>query len=241
MLITICARGGSKGIPKKNIRDLNGKPLIQYTYDHALAFGKWLEKEHQISSKIALSTDSEEIKLVSEDFGLTTKYTRPDFLANDTAGKLDAIKDVLLFEEKQLNTTFQYILDLDVSAPMRTLEDLKAAFEIFIENDETENLYSVSEANKNPYFNMVEENESGYFTLSKAREQVLSRQKAPKVYEMNASFYFYKREFYDKEKLYLFDKSKVFAMSHLSFDLDHMNDFDYLEFLLTNNKLTFQL
>jgi len=241
MLITICARGGSKGIPKKNIRDLNGKPLIQYTYDHALAFGKWLEKEHQISSEIALSTDSEEIKLVSENFGLTTKYTRPDFLANDTAGKLDAIKDVLLFEEKQFNTTFQYILDLDVSAPMRTLEDLKAAFEIFIENDETENLYSVSEANKNPYFNMVEENESGYFTLSKAREQVLSRQKAPKVYEMNASFYFYKREFYDKEKLYLFDKSKVFAMNHLSFDLDHMNDFDYLEFLLTNNKLTFQL
>ena len=241
MLITICARGGSKGIPKKNIRDLNGKPLIQYTYDHALAFGKWLEKEHQISSEIALSTDSEEIKLVSENFGLATKYTRPDFLANDTAGKLDAIKDVLLFEEKQFNTTFQYILDLDVSAPMRTLEDLKAAFEIFIENDETENLYSVSEANKNPYFNMVEENESGYFTLSKAREQVLSRQKAPKVYEMNASFYFYKREFYDKEKLYLFDKSKVFAMNHLSFDLDHMNDFDYLEFLLTNNKLTFQL
>ncbi|MGB1296261.1 MAG: cytidylyltransferase domain-containing protein [Flavobacteriales bacterium] len=241
MLITICARGGSKGIPKKNIRDLNGKPLIQYTYDHALVFGKWLEKEHQISSEIALSTDSEEIKLVSENFGLTTKYTRPDFLANDMAGKLDAIKDVLLFEEKQFNTTFQYILDLDVSAPMRTLEDLKAAFEIFIENDETENLYSVSEANKNPYFNMVEENESGYFSLSKAREQVLSRQKAPKVYEMNASFYFYKREFYDKEKLYLFDKSKVFAMNHLSFDLDHMNDFDYLEFLLTNNKLTFQL
>ena len=241
ILITICARGGSKGIPQKNIRLLDGQPLIQYTYNHAKAFAEWLKAEYDISSVIALSTDSEEIQNTCETFGFTTTYTRPDYLASDTAGKLDAIKDVLLFTEGEKQVQFDFILDLDVSAPMRTKEDLRKGFIQFFEDNSIENTYSVSPAHKNPYFNMVEENADGYFELSKRGDSIMSRQKAPAVYEMNASFYFYRRAFYTKPKLYLFDKSKVYVMKHLSFDLDHIDDFDYLEYLLKEKKLSFEL
>jgi len=241
ILITICARGGSKGIPQKNIRLLGGQPLIQYTYNHANSFAHWLKEEYNISAVVALSTDSEEIQNTCKSFGFTTAYTRPEYLASDTAGKLDAIKDILIFTEEQDQLNFDFILDLDVSAPMRTKEDLRKGFVQFFEDETIENTYSVSPAHKNPYFNMVEENKDGYFELSKQGNAVLSRQKAPAVYEMNASFYFYRRAFYSKPKLHLFHKSKVYVMRHLSFDLDHIDDFDYLEYLLNENKLSFEL
>ena len=94
---------------------------------------------------------------------------------------------------------------------------------------------------KNPYFNMVEKSEKGYYVLSKEKNQILSRQKAPLVYEMNASFYFYKRAFFNEEKLYLFDKALIYEMPHESFDLDHEIDFMFLEFLIKNDKLSFKL
>jgi|TARA_B110000908_G_scaffold24560_1_gene28165 CMP-N-acetylneuraminic acid synthetase len=241
LLITICARGGSKGIPMKNIRDLVGIPLISYTYNHALQFSKWLEKQYGSKTKIELSTDSGKIIKVCESLGLFTNYLRPDFLSNDTAGKLDAIKDVILFSEKETNVEYDYILDLDVSAPMRTLEDLKEAWEDFLNNKEAKNLFSVSNAQKNPYFNMVEKNKSGYYELSKKSKAVLSRQSAPKVYELNASFYFYRRSFYNCTPLSLINNSLIYEMKHISFDLDEIIDFEFLDFLISNNKLSFTI
>ena len=241
LLITICARGGSKGIPRKNIRSLAGKPLIHYTINHANNFKKWFENEKYGSVFIALSTDDDEIIEVANDGNLKTDYKRPEFLANDTAGKLDAIKDVLLFTENQENIVFDFVLDLDVSSPMRTLEDLKESFSIFKKNEDAYNLFSVNNAHKNPYFNMVEKNEKGFYELSKKSEVVLSRQSAPKVFEMNASFYFYRRSFFDSEPLYLFNHSLIYEMRHACFDLDEIIDFEFLEYLLSNNKLSFSI
>ena len=87
LLITICARGGSKGIPGKNIKPLNGKPLIGYSIDLA----KQVQSEYG-NVTIALSTDSEEIICVAAKCGLYTDYKRPDYLASDTVGKIDAIR-----------------------------------------------------------------------------------------------------------------------------------------------------
>lgn len=241
LLITICARGGSKGIPGKNIKPIKGKELIAYTINHANLFVSEIQQKQNIKCVIELSTDDEAIKNVAEKHGLKSKYLRPKFLANDTAGKLDAIKDVLLYTEKENNVNFHYILDLDVSAPMRTISDLTEAFDDFIENDKAECLFSVSNANKNPYFNMVEKDIDGFYRLSKQSDVVLSRQAAPSVYEMNASFYFYKRAFYNQQKLYLFNKALIYKMNHESFDLDHVLDFDFLEYLMTNNKLNFNI
>ena len=95
ILITICARGGSKGIPGKNIKLLNGIPLIAYTINIAKEFSKLY------NSNISISTDSLEIKKVVSEYLVTSDYIRPDYLATDNAGKLDTIKDLLNFEEKR--------------------------------------------------------------------------------------------------------------------------------------------
>ena len=130
ILITICARGGSKGIPGKNIKPINGKPLIGYTIDVANKFKATFK-----DVDIALSTDSDKISEVARSCGLSSDYKRPDYLANDTVGKIDAIKDILLYSEKKNHCSYEYVLDLDVTSPLRTLQDLEAAFAI-LQKDE---------------------------------------------------------------------------------------------------------
>ena len=237
-LITICARGGSKGIPGKNIRLLKGRPLLAYTIDIAKQF----QKEYQ-SVDIVLSTDSEDIKKIAEQYGIKSDYQRPEYLANDTAGKIDAINDILLFTENKNNKKYDYLLDLDVTSPLRTLDDLKSAFSK-LQNDETAiNLFSVNHASRNPYFNMVEKKENGYYaTIKKIETVILSRQASPEVYDMNASFYFYRRAFFDLNYSgAITDHSQIYLMSHVCFDLDHPIDFDFLEFLMIENKLNFTI
>ncbi len=237
ILITICARGGSKGIPGKNIKKLNGKPLIDYTIQVAKQFQQKFE-----NVDIVLSTDSIEIKQVVENCGLKSDYIRPETLAGDTVGKIDAIKDVLLWKEKENNSHFDYILDMDVTSPLRNLNDLTKAFDLIKENDGAINLFSVSPANRSPYFNMVEQKDNGFFSQVKQPEGlVLTRQSAPKVYDLNASFYFYKRAFFDLGyKGAITDRSLIFEVPHTCFDLDHPIDFEILSYLMEKNKLDFE-
>jgi len=235
LLITLCARGGSKGIPGKNIRLLNEKPLIAYSIDVALRFAT----EH--NGTVALSTDDEEIMRVANDFGLTTDYKRPAYLATDTTGKIDVISDLLNYTEKKVGTLFNFILDLDITSPLRTYQDLEHAFGIILPDEQAYNLFSVNNANRNPYFNMVEQKENGYFGLVK-KGDFTTRQSAPGVYDMNASFYFYRRCFFsDSQKSAITDRSLIYIMPHICFDLDHQIDFDFMEFLLLNKKLNFEL
>lgn len=238
ILITICARGGSKGIPGKNIKILNGKPLIDYTIQTAQQFQK---KFKDVS--IELSTDSVEIIKVAENCGLKSEYRRPELLAGDAIGKIDAIKDLLVWKEERDSCHYDYVLDMDVTSPLRNLQDLTEAFETLKKNDKAVNLFSVSTANRNPYFNMVEQKANGFYAQVKKPEGLLlTRQSAPKVFDMNASFYFYKRTFFDLGyKGAITDKSIIYKMSHTCFDLDHPIDFDILSYLMEFNKLDFQL
>ena len=237
ILITICARGGSKGIPGKNIKPIGDKPLIAYTIEHAKRFSA------QNNGAVVLSTDSDEIKTVAKQFGLETDYTRPSEYANDTAGKVETIAHLLLYEEQKAHSKFEFILDLDVSSPMRTTEDLSAAFNIIKSDENALNLFSVNPANRNPYFNMVEKGEYGYCKLAKIlNSSVLSRQAAPLVYDLNASFYFYRREFFAHNYQTVFtEKSLFYEMPHICFDLDELLDFEFLNFLIENNKLGFEI
>ena len=236
ILITICARGGSKGIPKKNIKLLNGKPLIFYTIQIARQFQMVNE-----GVEVILSTDSREINQVAKECGLNSDYIRPDYLAGDSVGKIEVIRDALLWKENE--NRFDYILDLDITSPLRNLEDLSNAFEIIKNNKEAYNLFSVSPANRNPYFNMVEQKENSFFALVKQpKDIVLSRQSAPRVYDMNASFYFYRRAFFDLGfKSAVTDKSIIYVVPHSCFDLDHPIDFEIISYLMDNNKLDFTL
>lgn len=236
ILITICARGGSKGIPGKNIKPLAGKPLIDYT----IAIAKSFVESH--SGKISLSTDDDFIKKAAKESGIETKYSRPAELANDTAGKIDTINHLLLYEENLANIKYDFVLDLDVTSPLRTLNDLNEAFEIVKNDKGALSLFSVNLAARNPYFNMVEKQENGYYDLIKksADGSVMSRQKAPSVYDLNASFYFYKRAFFDVDlKSPITSNSLIYEMKHICFDLDHPIDFEFLEYLITNDKIDF--
>jgi CMP-N,N'-diacetyllegionaminic acid synthase len=236
ILITICARGGSKGIPGKNIKLIGGKPLIAYTINLTNKLKvKW-------NAKVALSTDDAEIKFVAAEYGVYSNYLRPEYLATDAAGKIDTIRDLLLYEESLVDFRYDFILDLDVTSPLRTLEDLEEALELIISTPTAKSLFSVNKASRNPYFNMVEENASGFYSLVKTNPDgsVMTRQSAPKVYDLNASFYWYRRSFFDFDlKSPITDKSLIFVMEHFCFDLDHPIDFLFMEYLLDNNKLDF--
>lgn len=237
ILITICARGGSKGIPGKNIKMLNGKPLIGYTIDIAKRF-----QEKHDNVEIALSTDSNEIMQVAEQCGLHSDYKRPASLGGDTVGKIDAIRDIILYTEKGKDIKYDYVLDMDVTSPLRTIQDLEEAFELLKADLNAINLFSVSEASRSPYFNQVEQKENGYFNNVKDAGTILTRQSAPKVYDLNASFYIYRRKFFDLGyKGAITDRSLIYLMKHTCFDLDHPIDFEIISFLLENNKLDFIL
>ena len=237
ILITICARGGSKGIPGKNIKMLNGKPLIGYTIDIAKRF-----QEKHGNVEIALSTDSDEIMQVAEQCGLHSDYKRPASLGGDTVGKIDAIKDIVFYTENAKDIKYDYVLDMDVTSPLRTMQDLEEAFALMEADSNAINLFSVSEAGRSPYFNQVEKKENGYFNKVKDAGTVLTRQSAPKVYDLNASFYIYRREFFDLGyKGAITDRSLIYLMKHTCFDLDHPIDFEIISFLLENGKLDFML
>lgn len=235
-LITICARGGSKGIPGKNIKILNGKPLIAYSIEVA----EGLSKKYDLD--IFLSTDSNDIKETVRELGFSKiklNYSRPDYLADDQSGKLDAIIHVKNYAEALHHLTYDFVIDLDVTSPLRTIEDLEVSIERLFNNHDALNLFSVSPANRNPYFNMVEENESGFYNLCKKGE-FLTRQSAPKVFDLNASFYVFKEQFFDQEhKTVITDNSLIYEVPHLCFDLDHPIDFEFMDFLLQNRKLDF--
>jgi CMP-N,N'-diacetyllegionaminic acid synthase len=233
ILITICARGGSKGIPGKNIKLLNGKPLIAYSIDIANKFS------NKYNCDIVLSTDSIFIKNVAAEYGLNSKYERPIELSLDETGKIETLKHVIRYQENISSQNYDYIIDLDVTSPLRNVFDLESGLEILKQDQNALNLYSVSLANRNPYFNIVEKKDNGYFDVVN-KGFYFSRQLAPKVYDMNSSFYIYSKKFFQSNQITTTtSNSLIYIMPHICFDLDHPLDFDFMEYLLTNKKLDF--
>lgn len=235
ILITLCARGGSKGIPGKNIKTINSIPVLVYSIRHAKAFAE------KFNADITISTDDEAIRSVATSNGLHTGYVRPADLSNDQTGKIETIAGVLEYEESSRQKRYDFILDLDVSSPLRNIQDLASAFERITADQKAQTLFSVNKANRNPYFNMVEIQDNGYYSQVK-KGGFLTRQSAPEVFELNASFYFYRRTFFDGGNTSaISERSLIYVMPHICFDLDHPIDFDFMEYLIINNKLGFNL
>lgn len=230
ILGTICARGGSKGVKNKNIKDLAGKPLIAHTIE---IFKKWGKAD-----RIIVSTDTEKISEISKKYGAEIPFIRPKELALDNIWKVDVIKHAVDFCEAEDNTKYDIIVDLDPTAPLRKIKFLDESFDKFIKSD-ANNLYSVNLARKNPYFNMVELDENGYAHLIK-KSDVVCRQDAKPVYEMNASIYIYKRDFLMKTKTIHSEKTIIYEMPEItSIDIDSELDFDFVEFLLKKGVFKF--
>lgn len=237
ILITLCARGGSKGVPRKNIKLLNGVPLIAYSIKKAKMFSD------EVDADIAISSEDLEIIKIAEQEGIKTNYIRPAELAEDYVSKIDTIRDLLIFEESMKNRKYKYILDLDITSPLRTLNDLKESFNKFKTNSKCLTLFSVNNSSRNPYFNMVEPSEEGFVNIvKKTKEKIVSRQQAPKVFDMNASFCWFRREFFNlNSHTPVIDKSMIFLFDHICFDIDNQIDFDFMEYLISEGKLDFEL
>jgi len=230
ILGTICARGGSKGIKNKNIRLLLGKPLIAHTIEYFKEWGK--------ADRIVCSTDSEKIADVARRYGAEVPCMRPQELATDNAFKIHVLQHIVKFCEKQKNTNYDLIVDLDPTAPLRKQKNLDEAFKKFVASD-ANNLYSVCKARKNPYFNMVELDKNGYANLCK-NSSVIRRQDASPVYELNASIYIYNRDFLLRTNTLHSDKTIVYEMPDVvSIDIDNEIDFLFVEFLLKNGVFKF--
>lgn len=181
ILVTVCARGGSKGLPNKNLRPLLGRPLVVHSVEQALAWGR---------GRVVCSTDSEEIARAARAAGADVPFLRPAELATDAAGKVPVIRHALAECEKD-GTRYEMVVDLDVTAPVRTVADIEACVEAF-RRERPQVLFTVTRARKNPYFNMVERRPDGRLTVAKPLPgAVLRRQDAPEMFDINGCVYVY--------------------------------------------------
>ena len=230
ILCTICARGGSKGVKNKNIKPINGKPLIAYTIEHA--------KASSLFDHIVISTDSDDIAKIAKEYGAEVFFKRSTEMASDTAGKLDVIRDAFKRSEKYYNKTYDYLIDLDATAPLRSVDDIINSFEQFVKND-NDNLITAMPSRRSPYFNLVEQDKSGKVYLSKKLDDtIVRRQEAPKSYDMNASIYIWKRDIIlNKNSLFL-EKTGLYVMpEERSIDIDTEQDYKFVEFLMKESNV----
>lgn len=225
-LCVIGARGGSKGVKNKNIRDMLGEPLISYTIKQA--------QRSELFDEVAVSSDSDAILAVAEKYGITALIKRPDEMATDTAGKLEAIRHCLLEVEKTKPFKYEMIVDLDATSPLRLIEDIRGAVKL-AEETGVSNVITGCPAHRSPYFNLVEVKPDGHVDLAKRPEKVLlRRQDAPECFDMNASIYVWTRAgLFDFPNLWHPD-TRIFVMpEERSRDIDSELDFAIVEFLAT--------
>jgi CMP-N,N'-diacetyllegionaminic acid synthase len=223
-LCTICARGGSKGVKGKNLREMLGKPLIAHTIADA--------RDSGLFDIIAVSSDSEEILRLAKEHGADLAIRRPDELASDTAGKSGAILHAGAEAERQTGRTFDIFTDLDATAPLRTPQDVRAAVQL-LEEGEFSNVFSVCKSRRSPYFNMVERYPDGTINLVKPNSGFVRRQDVPPTYDMNASIYAWKRACFLETGAKVFNPAcGIYVMDeHSLFDIDEPGDFEIVEFL----------
>ena len=226
ILVIIPARGGSKGIPKKNIKELNGKPLIYYSIDIARGITS--------DDNICVSTDSDEIIQCVENYGLKVPFKRPNELATDYIGTNDVLLHALNFYEEK-GKTINTILLLQPTSPFRRIEHILEAYKLY--SNELDMLVSVKETAANPYYNCFEEDKNGYLVVSKGDGKLERRQDAPNAYEYNGSIYIINPSSLKEKGLANMTKIGKYEMdAYYSIDLDTMFDWKMAELML-NEKI----
>ena len=230
ILCTICARGGSKGVPNKNIRDLLGKPLIVYTIEQAF--------RSKIINRVVVSTDSGQIASVAKQAGAEVPFMRPAHLATHDAPKLPVIQHTVQYYMNNVNYQPDYVIDLDPTSPLRLNEDIDKCLDLIINDPACDSVITGYRSNKNPYFNMIEISQDGYAQLSKKTEKLIAgRQDAPAVYAMNASIYVWRTHVLLNQERIISGRVRFFEMPEdRSIDIDTEVDFKLVELLIKERK-----
>ena len=222
-LFVITARGGSKGLPGKNIKDLCGKPLIAYSIDVARAFTD--------DENICVSTDSEEIKQVVEKYGLKVPFLRPDYLATDTATSNDVLVHAVNFFKEQ-GREYKKLCLLQPTSPLRAVEDVEGAMSLY--RDDIDMVVSVMKSHAPAV--LCGEDENGFVQLV-YNKKATGRQQLNEMYEFNGAVYIINAEALLEKGLGNFTKRVKYIMpKEHSFDIDDIYDFLQIESIMKYNK-----
>ncbi len=230
-LCSVCARGGSKGVPNKNIRPLLGKPLLIHSLDQT--------RESGLFNCIVVSSDSNEILQLAEEWGVDHAIERPEELATDFAPKLPVIQHCFQTAETLSGMTFDTAVDLDATSPLRNQADLKGVVDLLESHDSTTNVITGAPARRSPYFNLIELDESGRVHLSGKRpgamKTIVRRQDAPPCFDLNASIYAWWRDSLLKARHVIQSSTRLYVMpEERSVDIDSELDFRWVEFLMND-------
>ena len=228
ILCTICMRGGSKGVPNKNLRKLDGKPLMAFTIEHAL--------KSDLFEHIVISTDSEKVASTAKNLGAEVWFLRPAEFSTDEAPKIPAIRHAFLESEKHYGQQFDILVDLDVTSPLRKVEDINKAYQQFIDED-ADILITANPARKNPYYNMIEKVNGRIQIVNHQKNVLKRRQDAPEVYEMNSSIYIWNRKALLNNDILFTDNTSLYIMpEERSVDIDTELDWNLVQYLIGKTK-----
>ena len=224
ILCTICMRAGSKGVKNKNLKLINNKPLMYYTINNAIKSG--------LFENIVVSTDSKNILKKAKYYGAEGWFLRPKKLSLDRSPKVPVIRHALFEAEKHYNKKFEIIIDLDVTSPLRKVEDILNAYKYFVRK-KTDILLTGCKSKKNPYFNMVEVVKNKIRRVKKLKKNIYRRQDAPNIYDINASIYIWKRKSLVNFRSFFNNNTIFYEMSkNRSWDIDSDFDFKIVQYLL---------
>lgn len=219
ILAIIPARGGSKGVIKKNIKDLFDKPLIVHTIEAA-------NKSKYIDRTI-ISSDDNEIINVAKKYGADAPFIRPKNLAEDDTAGIDVILHAI-------NKCPQYdiVIMLQPTSPLRTEFDIDLCIEYF-SNNSSKACVSISEAESNPYWMYSLDQNSKIHPILEQKKEFYQRQKLPKVYQLNGAIYIAEKKWLQKNKSFITDETLGYIMPiERSVDIDTELDFKIVELIM---------
>jgi len=223
-VVLICARGGSKGLPGKNIKPLNGVPLIGWSIRIA--------KKINSAARIIISTDSDEIAKVALEFGAEVPFMRPKELAQDSTPEWLVWRHAINYIEQNKSEPVDAIIVLPVTAPLRSIDDVNACIDLF-EDKKVDSVITVSAAQRNPYFNMIVNN-NGYASLVISPEsKITRRQDTPEVFDMTTVAYVVSANFVKKHNGIFDGRVKsVIIPRERAIDIDDLMDFKIAELMM---------
>tara|TARA_X000000368_G_scaffold328534_1_gene265566 strand:- start:3614 stop:4312 length:699 start_codon:yes stop_codon:yes gene_type:complete len=227
-IVFIFARGGSKGVPKKNIRKISGKPLIVHAID--------LAKKLNFVNDIIVSTDCKEIARISEKYGAKVPFLRPKSLSDDDSNELDAWKHAIMKYEKIFNKKIDTFISLPPTAPLRSIKDVSKCYELY-KDQSCDLVVTVKNSKNNPYFNMIEIGKNGFGKIVAKSAKINRRQDAPKVYDMTTVAYVGNKNYILNTNHLLDGKFNFIVVpEERAIDIDSELDFELAELVLSKNK-----
>jgi CMP-N-acetylneuraminic acid synthetase len=223
----IGARGGSKGVPRKNIKNLGGKPLISYTIESAI--------NSDIFSHVVVSTEDKQIARIAKKYGAEVPFIRPKKLATSSASMADVMFHGIT-ELESLGYDFEIFVNRDCTVPFIQISDIKKSIQL-LKNTKCDQVVGVYRQHLNPYFNMMELSENGFLKMSKSNgKRPTGRQSAPVVFQLNGLWVYDKKKFLKYRKPLLPKTLPYEIPLETGFMIDTEFEFKIAE-LIVKNKL----